>query len=136
MQLLFQTPDVRVSFFSLGAERENIPFVEQLLIRSLGEERYTEVKVTVRIFSGKKRTSSSDLLDLDSDKDWWIAITKQRNRARVISSRTCGLLKPGLRIRTIYSKVQYDKYGIYYSNAKNPWPGVRERSFFRRHSPH
>lgn len=51
MQLLFQTPDVRVSFFSAERKERNIPFVEQLLERALGKDEYLKIKNTVRILS-------------------------------------------------------------------------------------
>lgn len=51
IQYLFQIPDARISFYSSGKEIRNIPFVQELLTRSLGAERYEKVKNSVSIFS-------------------------------------------------------------------------------------
>lgn len=51
IQYLFQIPNVRISFFSSGIEERNIPFVRELLTRSLGADRYEKVKDSVSIFS-------------------------------------------------------------------------------------
>lgn len=61
MQLLFRMPDVRVSFFSSGHQSRNEMFVEKLLEKALGKERYLEVKASVRILSGKKSDGETDL---------------------------------------------------------------------------
>lgn len=59
MQLLYSTPNVRVSFFSSAKEDRNVPFVKQLLLTALGKERYAEVADSVQILSRKHLASSS-----------------------------------------------------------------------------
>lgn len=62
MQLLFSMPDVRVSFFSSAHQNRNELFVEKLLERALGCERYIEIKKKIQILSGTTRERSTDLI--------------------------------------------------------------------------
>lgn len=60
MQLVFQTEGVRVSFFSSGEQQRNDIFVEKLLTRALGKDRYEKIKPELKILSAK---------DLDKSKE-------------------------------------------------------------------
>lgn len=53
IRYLYQMPNVRICFFSAGLKERNKDFVEKLLIKALGDERYQEIKdqVSKNIFS-------------------------------------------------------------------------------------
>lgn len=68
MQLLFQMPDVKVSFFSSGHQKRNDLFVELLLTQALGKKRYRAIKDELLIFSGTKNDSSTDLINNTKDE--------------------------------------------------------------------
>ena len=51
LQCLFDLPEATISFYSAGQKERNQLFVEALLSRALGEERYKQVKPFVRIYS-------------------------------------------------------------------------------------
>lgn len=68
MQLLFNMPDVRVSFFSSGMQCRNELFVKRLLKQALGKEFYLKIKENIRIFSGKKNDNSTDLVKNTSEQ--------------------------------------------------------------------
>lgn len=60
MQLLFATDHVRVSFFSSGTHERNEPFVKELLVRSLGEVRYEQIRKDVTVLSRRDLVIQSD----------------------------------------------------------------------------
>lgn len=49
---LLQIPNLRLSFFSAGDECMNVSFIEELLLRALGEYKYKEMQDCISIFSG------------------------------------------------------------------------------------
>ena len=59
IQILDKMPHVKIHFFSAGISERNTILVEKLLIRSLGEQRYTEIKDTVTICSREHLESSN-----------------------------------------------------------------------------
>jgi len=61
IQSLFIQQDVRVCFFSSGAQSRNEIFVRKLLKCALGKEYYLKIKDTVQILSGRKKDGSTDL---------------------------------------------------------------------------
>lgn len=60
IQLLFQTPNLRVSFFSAGTEARNVPFVENLLTHALGPSKYAEIRYQVSVLSRHDLTPSEE----------------------------------------------------------------------------
>lgn len=59
IQLLFQTDNLKVSFFSAGLKIRNDLFVDKLLQASLGKEAYENLKDRVSIFSQEDLTERS-----------------------------------------------------------------------------
>ncbi len=56
MQLLFETENIKVAFFSSEEEQKTKAFVEMLLSYALGPDRYEEVRKSVRVYSKKDLT--------------------------------------------------------------------------------
>ena len=70
MKFLFSMPMVKVAFFSSGDSKRNEPFVKALLIKALGEQRYSEIASEIKILSGHHMKSNSGYKDEQQHKKY------------------------------------------------------------------
>lgn len=85
IKVLFQTENVKVSFFSSSKEEVCVRFVEQLLKSALGESKYADVKQKVKVLSRNDLTEASDEAKKEHFRLYGLHVgNMQKNIAKVL----------------------------------------------------